>query len=162
VPLAIELAAASIDALGLRGVVSRLDYPLRLPASRRRTAAPRHRTLSAVLDWSYRLLTEEEQRALRRLSIFTGSFTLEAATAVAGDPPYTECQVVDQIVALVAKSLISVAGDGSDARLRLMATTRAYALDRLAESGEVDTVAQRDPDFPNAAATLSSPTSSES
>ena len=147
IPLAIEVAAAGIDALGLLGVVSRLDHPLRLPATRRRTAAPRHQTLRAVLDWSYRLLTKEEQRVLRRLSVLAGSFTMEAAAAVAADPTDTESQMVDQVVALVAKSLIAADGNGSDTRLRLLATTRAYAFERLAESGEVDAIARRQARF---------------
>jgi predicted ATPase len=92
-PLAIELAGASIDALGLQGIASRLDHPLRLPATRRRSAAPRHNTLRSSLDWSYGLLTEEEQRALRRLSVFAGSFTMDAAAAVAADPNYTKARL---------------------------------------------------------------------
>jgi predicted ATPase/DNA-binding winged helix-turn-helix (wHTH) protein len=147
IPLAIELAAASIGALGLRGVVSRLDHPLRLPTTRRRTTAPRHQTLRAALDWSYRLLTEGEQRALRRLSVFAGSFTLDAAATVAADGAYTESEIVDQVVALVAKSLVAADMDGSDTRLRLLATTRAYALEKLAESGEVDAIARRQAGF---------------
>jgi predicted ATPase/DNA-binding winged helix-turn-helix (wHTH) protein len=143
IPLAIELAAASIDVLGLRGVLSCLDHPLRLPASRRRTAATRHRTLRAALDWSYRLLTEEEQTVLRRLSVFAGSLTMEAASTVAADPAYTEDEIVDRVIALVAKSLVVADGTESDARLRLLATTRAYALERLAESGELDAMTQR-------------------
>ena len=145
IPLAIELAASSIDALGLRGVISRLDRRLGLPAIRRREAAPRHQTLRASLDWSYRLLTEEEQRALRRLSVFGGSFTIDAAVAVAADPTYPESDMVDRVVALVAKSLVTVEADGSFTRLRLLATTRAYAHDKLAESGEADAIARSRP-----------------
>jgi predicted ATPase len=141
IPLAIELAAASIDALGLQGIVARLGHPLRLPGTRRRTAAPRHQTLRAALDWSYRLLTEEEQRVLRRLSVFAGSFSMDAAAAVAADPTYAESDIVDRIVALVSKSLVAADPVGSFSRLRLLATTRAYALDKLAESGEVDAIA---------------------
>jgi predicted ATPase/DNA-binding winged helix-turn-helix (wHTH) protein len=140
IPLAIGLAAASIDALGLQGVVSRLDCPMRLPATRSRTAAPRHRTLRATLDWSYRLLPEEERRVLRRLSIFADSFTMEEAAAVAVDQTYTENDIVDQVVALVAKSLVAADGKGSDSRMRLLTTTRAYAFEKLAESGEVDAI----------------------
>jgi predicted ATPase len=143
IPLAIELAGASIDALGLQGVASRLDYPLRLPTTRRRSAAPRHHTLRSSLDWSYRLLTGEEQRALRRLSVFAGSFTVDAAAAAAADRNYTKSETVDRVAALVAKSLVAVDADGSGTRLRLLATTRAYALDNLAESGEVDAIAWR-------------------
>ena len=143
IPLAIELGAAAIDALGLRGVVSRLGHPLRLPATRRRTVAPRHQTLRTALDWSYRLLTEEEQRAFCRLSVFAGSFTMDAAATVAADPAYTEGEIMDRLVALVAKSLVAADADGSGARLRLLATTRAYALEKLAENGEVDAIVRR-------------------
>lgn len=143
IPLAIELAAASIDALGLQGILARLDHPLRLPGTRRRTAAPRHQTLRAALDWSYRLLTEEEQKVLRRLSVFADSFTMDAAAAVAADPTDAESDIVDRVVALVSKSLVAADPVGSFSRLRLLATTRAYALDKLAECGELDAIAQR-------------------
>jgi len=143
IPLAIELAAASIDALGLQGTAARLDRPLGLPGTRRRTAAPRHQTLRAAMDWSYRLLTEEEQRVLRRLSVFASSFTMDAAAAVAADPTYADSDIVDQVIALVSKSLVATDPVGSFTRLRLMATTRAYALDKLADSGEADAIARR-------------------
>jgi predicted ATPase len=147
IPLAIELAAASIDALGLQGIAARLDHPLRLPGTRRRTAPPRHQTLRAAMDWSYRLLTEEEQRVLRRLSVLAGSFTMDAAAAVAADPTYAESDIVDRVVALVSKSLVAADPVGSFTRLRLLATTRAYALDKLAESGEADAIARPGEDF---------------
>jgi predicted ATPase/DNA-binding winged helix-turn-helix (wHTH) protein len=143
IPLAIELAAASIDALGLQGIAARLDHPLRLPGTRCRTAAPRHQTLRAALDWSYRLLTEEEQKVLRRLSVFTSSFTMDDAAAVAADPAEAESDIVDRVVALVSKSLLAGDPVGSFTRLRLLATTRAYALDKLAESGDADAIARR-------------------
>jgi predicted ATPase/DNA-binding winged helix-turn-helix (wHTH) protein len=144
IPLAMELAAASIDALGLRGIVSRLNHPLRPPVTCRRTAVPRHQTLRAALDWSYRLLTFEEQRTLQRLSVFTGSFTMDAAATLAIDPTCTESEMVDQVAALVAKSLVVADTDGSDTRLRLLAATRAYALEKLVESGEADAIARRE------------------
>lgn len=148
IPLAIEFAAASVDALGLQGVASRLDYPLQLPTTRRRSATPRHHTLRSSLDWSYRLLTEEEQRALRRLSVFAGSFTMDAAAAVVADTNYTKSETVDRVVALVAKSLVAADADGSSIRLRLTATTRAYTLEKLAESGELDAIARRQAEVP--------------
>jgi len=95
------------------------------------------------MDWSYRLLTEEEQTVLRRLSVFAGSFAMEEATTVAADPRYTEGQIVDYVIALIAKSLILVDGNRADARLRLLATTRAYVFKRLAESGELNGIVQR-------------------
>jgi predicted ATPase len=115
---------------------------LRLPTTRR-SAAPRHHTLCSLLDWSYRLLTEEEQRALRRLSVFAGSFTMDVAAAVAADPNYTKSETVDRLVALVAKSLVAADADGYGTRLRLLATTRAYTPEKLAESGEVDAIERR-------------------
>jgi predicted ATPase len=148
IPLAIELAAASIDALGLQGVSSRLDQPLRLPTIRRRSAAPWHHTLRSSLDGSYRLLTEEEQWALRRLSVFAGSFTMDAAAAVATDRNYTKSETVDRVLALVAKSLVAVDADGSGTCLRLLATTRAYTLEKVAESGELDVIARLQAEAP--------------
>ena len=136
IPLAIVLAAGTVDALGLWGVLSRMDDPLRLPVTRHCTAIPHHRTLRANLDWSYHLLAQEEQQTLRRLSVFTGSFTMAAAAMIATDPTCIEYEIVDRVVALVAKSLIEADADGSATRLRLLATTRAYARERLAESGE--------------------------
>ncbi|MGC1891995.1 MAG: winged helix-turn-helix domain-containing protein [Stellaceae bacterium] len=148
IPLAIELAGASIDALGLQGVASRLDHPLRMPTIRRRSAAPRHHTLRSSLDWSYRLLTEEEQWALRRLSVFAGSFTMNAAAAVAANPNYAKSETVDRVVALIAKSLVAADADGYGTRLRLLSTTRAYTLEKLAESGELDVIARRQAEAP--------------
>jgi predicted ATPase len=144
-PLAIEMAAASVEALGLHGVSALLDHPLRLPAMRRRTAPLRHRTLRAALDWSYRSLADEGKMVLQRLSIFTGRFTIEGAVFVAADAAPTETQLVDRIVELVAKSLITADGDGMTAslRLRLSTTTRAYAFEKLEESGELVEIAQR-------------------
>jgi predicted ATPase len=86
-PLAIEYAAARVEALGVRGVATRLEERLRLLTSGRRTALPRQRTMSATLDWSYGLLGEAEQGVLRRLAVFAGGFTLEAAGAVATTSP---------------------------------------------------------------------------
>ena len=137
-PLAIEMAASSIDVLGLRGVVSLLDYPLQLPRIRRRTAPARHQTLRAALDWSYELLSAPEQRMLRRLSVFNGAFTTEAAVSVAQGPPYTESDLVDQVLALTAKSLITADGGRSGASLRLLETTRSYAFEKLERSDELD------------------------
>ena len=123
-----------------------------IPCDCRRSAAGRLRRgtihCASSLDWSYRLLTEEEQWALRRLSVFAGSFTMDAAAAVAADRNYTESETVDRVVALVAKSLVAVDADGSGTRLRLLATTRAYTLEKLAESGEVDAIARRQAEIP--------------
>ncbi len=104
IPLAIEFAATRAAALGLEQVASRLDDRLTLLTGGRRTALPRHRTLRAVLDWSYELLPEAERRLFRRLAVFPGGFTLEAAATVAGDS--TAPAVAESIANLVAKSLV--------------------------------------------------------
>jgi predicted ATPase len=88
-PLAIEFAAPRVEVLGVEGLAVCLDDSLPLLRGRRRTAMPRHRTMRAVLDWSYGLLSKDEQRLLRALGIFAGGFTVEAATAVALDPATT-------------------------------------------------------------------------
>jgi predicted ATPase len=142
-PLAIELAVASIAALGLQGLASSVDHPLRLPASGSRTAPPRHRTLGAVLDWSYRLLSEEERKMFRRLSVFPGSFTVEDAAAVYAEPAQTTAEAVSRIIALLTKSLIVVSGNGSEINLQLQSAARAYAAERLFESGERDLIVRR-------------------
>jgi len=141
IPLAIEIAAANIDAFGPQGILARLNHPLGLPAARRRMAPARHRTLRATLDWSYRLLTEAEKKTLRRLAALTGSFTMNDAVAAARDHSGSECDATDQVVSLIAKSLVEAATDGSETRLRLLATTRAYALERPEGNGEPDPIA---------------------
>jgi predicted ATPase/DNA-binding winged helix-turn-helix (wHTH) protein len=142
-PLAIEAAAADVEAFGVEGVASRLFDPLRLPIIRRRMVSPRHRSLRAVLDWSYRLLSEGEQRLLRRLAVFADSFTLADAAALFADAAHPESEIADHMAALVAKSLLATNRDEPEPRFRLPALTRAYAFDKLAESGEIDRVARR-------------------
>src|SRR5207244_812463 len=90
VPLALELAAARIDALGVRELAAHLDDRFRVLTSGRRTALPRHQTLGATLDWSYQLLSEAERTVLRRLAVFAGDFPLEAAVAIAADTASSE------------------------------------------------------------------------
>ncbi len=94
--------------------------------------------MSAALDWSYQLLSAAEQKVLRRLAIFAGDFTLEAAGAVAADPAQPESETIDPVGELVAKSLVAADVGDAEPRLRLLETTRAYALTKLAESGEID------------------------
>jgi predicted ATPase len=142
IPLAIELAAARVEALGVEAIAARLDDRLDLLTSGRRTALPRQRTLRATLDWSYDLLSEDERLAVRRLSIFAGGFTPEAAGAVVAVPP-----VADTIVELVAKSLVNAKVDGAAVRFRMLETTRAYALEKLIESDERGDVAQRHAEY---------------
>jgi predicted ATPase/DNA-binding winged helix-turn-helix (wHTH) protein len=137
IPLAIEFAAARAATLGLRHVAARLDDRFEFLTSGRRTALPRHQTLRATLDWSYELLTHSEQHVLRRLAVFQGGFTLEAAAAVA-DGPANAASVIEDIVGkLATKSLVQLDGSGHADRWRMLETIRAYALEKLDEAGEV-------------------------
>jgi hypothetical protein len=134
VALAIELAAARVDAFGVHGLAARLRDPLQLLTGGRRPALPRHQTLRATLDWSHDLLSEPERRVLRRLAIFAAGFTLEAASAVAASAEITADEVVLHVANLVKKSLITADVGGAAPRYRLLGTTRAYALEKLFDS----------------------------
>jgi predicted ATPase len=137
IPLAIELAAVRVGALGLHGVAARMEDRFRLLTVGYRTAPPRHQTLQAMLDWSYRLLSNLEQSVLRRLSTFpAASFTFGAAATVAAETGQSEREIIDIVLELVAKSLIMADVQGAEPRLRLLETTRAYAGIKLAETGE--------------------------
>jgi predicted ATPase len=141
--LAIEMAAGRVSSFGVGGVNRRLDDRFRLLKGGRRTALPRHRALSATIDWSYDLLSEFERTILRRLAVFTRVFTMEAASAVAGGVEVAPTEVPDGLSLLVNKSLLSADLGNSIATYRLLDTTRAYALEKLIESGEYDQQARR-------------------
>jgi predicted ATPase/DNA-binding winged helix-turn-helix (wHTH) protein len=147
IPLAIEFAAARAVALGLPQVAARLDDRFRLLTSGRRTALSRHQTLRATLDWSYELLTQPERVILRRLAVFAGPFNLQATIAVAADPGTGSAPVIEGLASLVAKSLVTNEGDGRVARYRLLDTTRAYAIEKLDESGERGPLARRHAEY---------------
>jgi len=141
IPLAIEFAAARVAAHGLSGTAELLNSRLGLRWPGRRTALPRHQTLHALLDWSYNFLAETERLVLRRLSIFVGLFSLEAAQAVACGTGLNEMRVIDAVDSLVAKSLLSVVPAHNATRYRLPETTRVYAMEKLEESGERPAIA---------------------
>jgi predicted ATPase/DNA-binding winged helix-turn-helix (wHTH) protein len=143
IALAIELAAGRVGAYGIRETAALLDNRLRLLWQGRRTALPRHQTLSATLDWSYDLLTEPERAVLRRLSVFVGFFTLEAARAVGAGEDIHDAQVVEAMGRLVSKSLVSTGTGDTMMRYRLLDATRAYAVAKLVDSGEADATARR-------------------
>jgi len=147
IPLAIEFAAARAATLGLPEVEARLEDRFGLLTGGRRTALPRHQTLHATLDWSYELLPASEQMLLRRLAIFSAGFTLEAAVAVAGDDGTARAAVADGVANLVAKSLATRDGSVTTGRWRLLETIRAYALEKLAKSGETEQIARRHAEF---------------
>ncbi len=147
IALAIELAAARVDTFGVRGVAAHLDDRFQLLTRGRRTALPRHQTLRATLDWSYELLPEPERVVLRRLAIFAGGFTEEAARAVAASAEIAASEVVESLANLVTKSLVSVDVGGVMVRYRPPETIRAYALQRLIESGEREQIARRHAEY---------------
>lgn len=136
IALAIEIAASRVDTFGIAGLAAGLNERLQLLLQGRRTALPRHRTLSATLDWSHDQLPEVEQIVLRRLAVFVGAFTMDAASTVLADADISTAETVDAIANLVAKSLISADVDGATAFYRLFGVTRTYALTKLEESGE--------------------------
>ncbi len=136
-PLAIELAAARLRTMSLDQLANRLDDRFRLLTGGSRTALPRHRTLRAVVDWSWELLTDAERMVLRRLSVFSGGASLEAAERVcAGDGVERE-EVLELLTALAEKSLLLAEGDRAP-RYRMLGTIKEYAAHRLAEAGESD------------------------
>jgi predicted ATPase/DNA-binding winged helix-turn-helix (wHTH) protein len=143
IPLAIELAASRAAVLGIEEVAARLDDRFRLLTGGRRTALPRHQTLRATLDWSYDLLPESERLVLRRVAIFAGAFPLETAIAIAAGTALHSSDVIDCVANLVAKSLVSVDFTGAASQYLLLETTRAYALERLTGSGELDETSRR-------------------
>src|SRR5271163_2789708 len=147
IPLAIEFAAARAATLGVQQVATRLYDRFGLLTSGRRTALPRHRTLRATIDWSYELLPDEERLLLRRLAIFSSGFTLEAAAAVMSDLDNAASYVAEGIANLVSKSLIARDRLAISGRWRLLETIRAFALEKLGESGEFERLARRHAEY---------------
>src|SRR6266566_3713416 len=135
-PLAIELAAARVKVLSLEQIATRLDHSYRLLAGGSRTALPRQQTLQATIEWSYHLLPEKERILFRRLSVFLGSFALEAAEAVCAGNGLEQDEVLDLLSHLVDKSLVAVTQRSGEARYRLLETIRQYAQEKLHEFGE--------------------------
>jgi len=142
IALAIELAAGRVHAYGVAGTASLIDSRFSLLWRGRRTAIPRHQTLSAALGWSYDLLPAAESATLRGLSIFVGPFTLEAALAIASCQGVSEPEAVEAISNLLSKSLIATTPTERRLRYRLLDTTRAFMANKLVESGETGRVAR--------------------
>jgi predicted ATPase/DNA-binding winged helix-turn-helix (wHTH) protein len=136
-PLALELAAAQVEVFGIKGLVAALDDRLAVLTRGRRTALPRHQTLRATIDWSHDLLPPVEQVVLRRAAVFTGDFAMDAAELVCGGNGLTGADVFVAVTNLGAKSLIAADISGDAPSYRLLDTTRAYAFDKLAASGEL-------------------------
>ena len=145
IPLALELPAARVGVFGVRELADHLDDRFRVLTSGRRTALLRHQTLAATLDWSYQLLSEAERTVLRRLSVFAGDFSVDAAGAVAGN--LLEPPIIDHIANLVAKSLLAADLHDETAHYRLLDTTRLYAFDKLHSAGELPETAHRHAEY---------------
>ncbi len=139
-PLAIELAAARLRSLPLDEVARRLDDRFRLLTGGSRTALPRHRTLRAVVDWSWELLTEPERRMARRLAVFSAGATADSAAAVCAFDGVEPADVADGLAGLVERSLLHVIPDSQPPRHRMLETIREYGLEQLSEAGEIEAV----------------------
>jgi predicted ATPase len=131
----------------VRGVAAHLDDRFDLLTRGRRTALPRHRTLRATLDWSYQLLPEPERVVLRRLAILAHRFSEQAASSIAAGAEIAASEIVDSLANLVTKSLVWVDVGDLALRYRLSETVRAYALEKLAESGEREQIAGRHAEY---------------
>jgi predicted ATPase len=136
VAMATELAAARLRMLKPAEIAARLEDVFRLLTGGNKAALPRQQTLRATIDWSFALLSMQEQILLRRLSVFVDGFSLEGATAVAAGGPFDDRDVLDLLQALVDKSLVNADTSGRITRYRMLETTRHYARDKLRESGE--------------------------
>lgn len=141
IPLALELAAARVRSMSVESVASRLNDRFRLLTRGDRAALPRQQTLRALIDWSYDLLDDDERKLLRRVAVFAGGWTLEAAEVVCADDALARSDILDVQDALVQKSLVNV--DPAGSRCRLLESVREYANERLAELGEESAVRDR-------------------
>ena len=140
IPLALELAAARVRSLAVEQIAARLDDRFRLLTRGSRTGLPHHQTLTAAIDWSYDLLSEPERLLFRRLAVFAGSWSLEAAEQVCAGAPLSQDDILDLLARLVDKSLVLCDQSDGCARYHCLETLRQYALDKLAEAGEADRI----------------------
>jgi predicted ATPase/DNA-binding CsgD family transcriptional regulator len=147
IPLAIELAAARTKVLSVEEISDRLDGSFGLLASGGRTALPRHRTLRSTMDWSHELLPEDEQTLFRRLTVFAGGFTLEAAESVCAGEDLERDEVLELLSHLVDKSLVTAQEQGGETRYRLLEMVRKYGSEKLDGAEEVTEVGRRHASF---------------
>jgi predicted ATPase/DNA-binding CsgD family transcriptional regulator len=143
IPLAVELAAARTKVLSVEEISTRLADSFRLLTAGSRTAAPRQRTLQATMDWSHELLGRKERAVFRRMSVFAGGFTLEAAESICAGEELQRDEVLELISRLVDQSLMVAQERDGAARYRLLETVRQYGRERLEEADEGDRVRQR-------------------
>jgi predicted ATPase/class 3 adenylate cyclase len=142
IPLALELASARASIFSAEQIATRLDDRFKLLTGGSRNALPRQQTLRALIDWSYDMLTEEERVLFRRLSVFAGGWTFEAAEAICND-----LDVLDPLTQLVNKSLVTVDEESGRSRYRLLETIRQYARDKLLEAGEAEQIRHLHKDY---------------
>lgn len=148
IALAIELAAARVKLLKVEQIASRLEDVFHLLTGGTRTALPRQQTLRATIDWSYNLLSDAERVLLRRLAVFAGGWTLEAAESVCAGEDVDQYEVLNLLTQLANKSLVDVEREqGAEARYWLLETTRQYARKKLQESGEIDSIWRRHAEY---------------
>ncbi|HKE36971.1 MAG TPA: tetratricopeptide repeat protein, partial [Candidatus Baltobacteraceae bacterium] len=143
IPLAIELAAARVKVLSIPHLAERLNERFKILTGGSRDALPRQKTLTALLDWSYDLLTAQEQLLFARLGIFAGGFGLDAATNVCGGDGLDEIDILDILASLTDKSLVVADTSAEHERYRLLESTAAYALEKLSALGQCDEMARR-------------------
>jgi len=147
IPLAIELAATRSKVINLHKLARSLDNRFKVLTAGGRTALPRHKTLTALIDWSYDLLTQQEQALFKRLGIFAGGFTLAAATAVCGGDGLDEIEILDLLASVTDKSLLVADTAGEHERYYQLESTRAYALEKLAAGGDRERLARRHAEY---------------
>lgn len=147
IPLAIELAAARVKMLSLPNLAARLNERFKILTGGSRDVLPRQKTLRALIDWSYDLLTPEEQLLFSRLGIFAGGFSLDAATMVCGGEGLDEIEILDLLTSLTDKSLVVADISGERERYRLLESTAAYALEKLSTSDRREALARRHAEY---------------
>jgi len=148
IPLAIELAAARVGLMSPNQILHRLQDRFGLLTGGSRTGPARHRTLQSAIDWSHDLLSDSEQRLFRRLSVFAGSFSLEAIEQVCSGDNFEGAVITGLLGSLVNKSLVIAIGQGAaPIRFRMLDTLHQYGRERLTESGEVEQLQQRHCEF---------------
>src|SRR5215472_14669565 len=146
-PLALELDAVQVDVLGIQSLAQGLTHRFDLLTRGRRTALPRQQTLRATIDWSYDLLPKVEKVVLRRLAVFRGDFTLEAAGSIVGDETIRSFEVIEIVANLSQKSLVATDIGGDITYHHLLDTMRAYAIEKLNESGEITAIIRRHAEY---------------
>ncbi len=147
IPLAIELAAARVKVLSIPNLAQRLNERFKILTGGSRSSLPRQKTLSALIDWSYDLLTPQEQTMFARTAVFAGGFSLDAATAVCPGEGLDEIDILDLLSSLTDKSLVVANTTGEQERYHLLESTRAYALEKLAAAGERERLARRHAEY---------------